>query len=579
MSFKESIPAPAQAVTFVGERQVTHRTANSLGEVSLVGQCLATPAEFEVAAEQALNTADMTPLQDLPGSHTAIMDRQAGCIVATDLAGQFRFCWQQDDKGVRLSLDGRHLGSTPSAGYLAASIICASEVTSGQTALDGVWRLEAGQTGRFTSRGVEAITDSTVFPDPTVTLADAAHSLREALTEAVVRRVELGKVMTSDFSGGFDSTTLALLAADALPTGIDAFVNYRAGLAVGDLHFAQRIADSHRNVRLHARLQDTATLPFASMATWSVAGTGPDPWTVSGASTNNYLAMLQGYGSQIHMSGDGGDGILSPPSSYMVDLARQGDYQQLRQVAQARGRLTNRDPAQIYDKALYDATRSVADDMLDLSGCLLDPEGLRDNTQPPRYTWMGIPEQHIYFLSAAARRLLSEQAERRAVEIAASADGNVANYMSLAEMRGGGEGQHYLQLHAQRYGLEVHSPYLDKRVIEACLQAPAYARALPGKFKYILQKAFSDVLPDALLSRTSKSAYDGEMYRGLRTSLNEITSLVTDNCRLADLGVIEPRRVLQELYTLDMGKQGMMAAIERVIAAEMWLRQLDGGIQ
>lgn len=571
MISNEHIPA----IDIAGEQSITHRLATDLGEVGLSGLCLASPDEFRTAADAVLRSGNIAQLHNLPGSFTAILQRQDECVISTDLAGQFPVRWQERPGRLRIDLAGQASGEAVDTIYLAASLLACPELAKGRTAFQGIYQLEGGQVAHVEDGRLVA-TDTVLAPDNTLGLADAADRLRESLTQAITRRIATGKTLTSDFSGGRDSTTLALLAATYLPTPMDAFVYYRSGLAVGDLYFAQQIAQDSANIRLHARRQFADTLPFANMLAFTQADIGPDPWTTWSAQTEDSLATLQFYGSEIHLAGDGGDELLTPSSKYIVDLAQRGDFEQLERVALARGRLLKQDPLQIYEKALFDAQRTPADDLQALAYRLRHAEDLRDYTQPSRYTWLSATEQHIRFLTGSMRRRLAELAQEKVAEGFEIPESGLANYTSLTDIRSAGFNQQYLRRRAQRYGIEPHVPYLDGSVIRACLEAPAFARAVPGRFKYILEPAFAGVLPRSLLQRNSVSSYDGEVYRGLRAALPQLVDLVNDNCHLAAYGIIEPGPVLDELDRLDMGDQGMLGGIQKIVAAEIWLRAHHG---
>lgn len=559
------------------EHTVTREIVNNLGAVSLVGQCLATEGELQTAVEIALRRGDLDQVCNLPGSYSTIMRRLVGeCIIAADPTHQCPVFWKADPEGIRLATDGRALGGEPNPAFLAASIICCSQVAPSQTALQDVYRVEAGRTAYFRQGHLVATQGPTMIPDSTITLDEAAHNLRHALTEAIERRVGFGKIVTSDFSGGFDSTTLALLAAEITEGGLDAFIQYQPGVMAGDLSFASRVAEESPSVRLHKQRQDNSMLPFSKLLS-TPSGDEPSVSATGIASIRALLLLAREHGSQLHLLGEGGDAILSPSLKYLADLVRIGRLDLVRERAQMRGRVGYADPDQFYQEALRDARRTLADDLVELARLLQNPVNLRSFKDPSRFTWLNIPEGCITFLTAPMRRLLSEQAEQQAATGSSiPAAEALSTYTALAGARNCGTGLRHLRAIAQPLGIELHAPYLDKRVIDACLQAPAHVRAVPGKFKYILQAAFKDILPATLLSRTSKSQYNAEMYKGLRTNWSGVVGLIEKDCRLAELGVIEPEAVLHELHRLDMAHTGLFAGIEGIISAEVWLRSLEG---
>jgi asparagine synthetase B (glutamine-hydrolysing) len=103
-----------------------------------------------------------------------------------------------------------------------------------------------------------------MYADPSKGLEVAAAGLSQTLSEAVWRRTDPERKVTADLSGGCDSSTIDILAAENLPY-LDAFMHYHPGIAVGDVPFARQIAAARPNIRLHLHSQSAEELPFAHM--------------------------------------------------------------------------------------------------------------------------------------------------------------------------------------------------------------------------------------------------------------------------------------------------------------------------
>lgn len=554
---------------------LTHRAAGELGEVMLLGHCLATQAEFELAANLALQNNDPQPLSNLAGNYSIVMDYGKEQVLATDPAGKFRFYYKSGPESIQIADSGRKLGDTPDEAYLGSYILSFTELVEGRTGLQGVQRLGGNQTARITRGQLTSLTETNTPSESYVSAEDAFDNLRQAIIEAIKRRAAPAYILTSDLSGGYDSTTLAYLAAGLLPGGIDTLTTYTPCLPAGDLYFARRVAETNPNIRLHIRREEPRTLPFTDMLRPTAMHDSPYPQITNGVWIEDYMAWIRNLGGNLHMTGAGGDDIFAS-SSHMTRLAQAGDLKGLREVAQAKGRLASTDPQQMYDKAMHDAAQTPADDLRSLARLLRQPENLRQYAQPSRYTWYRLPEEHIPLLAPPMRRHLSELAE----ELADSQTRDkISSLPRMAHLQPSGDSQYCLQQYSQAFGVNLHAPYLDRQVIEASLQT-SRVRSVPGIFKYPLQRALGDLLPDVLLSRNSKSAYDGMYYRGLRTNWDDIINLFTKNSRLAARGIIDPKQVIEALHVLDSGQQGTLSGVRQVVSAEVWLRlleQSDGG--
>lgn len=549
---------------------LTHHTAGELGRVMLLGHCLATQAEFESAANLALQNNDPAPLGNLAGNYSIVMDYGKEQVLATDPAGRFRFYYTSGPEGVQITDSGRKLGDTPDEAYLGSYILSFTELTPGRTGLQDVRRMEGNQTARITGGQVTSLAETNPPPESYVSAEDAFDNLRQAILEAVKRRTAAGYMVTSDLSGGYDSTTLAYLAADLLPGGIDALTTYTPCLPVGDLYYARRVAETNPNIRLHVRREEPHTLPFSDMLRPSAIHESPYPQITNGVWIEDYMAWIRSLGGTLHMTGGGGDDIFAS-SSHLTRLAQSGDLEGLREVAQAKGRLTSTDPQQIYDKAIHDAAQTPADDLRSLARLLRQPENLRHFSQPSRYVRYLLPEEHIPLLAPPMRRHLSELAEDLADS---QTRDKIVSLPRMAYLQPSGDSQYCLQQYSQAFGVNFHAPYLDRQVIEASRQT-SRIRSIPGIFKYPLQRALGDLLPDVLLSRNSKGAYGGMYYRGLRTNWNSVIDLFTKNCRLAEREIIDPKQVIEALHVLDSGQQGTLSGMRQVISAEVWLRLLE----
>lgn len=78
--------------------------------------------------------------------------------------------------------------------------------------------------------------------------------------------------------------------------------------------------------------------------------------------------------------------------------------------------------------------------------------------------------------------------------------------------------------------------------------------------------------PTGCCGAEQRGPYDGNAYAGLRRHATALRDLLTHS-ELAAEGWIDARAALTELDRLAAGVPGKLAALESLIAAELWLRQ------
>jgi asparagine synthase (glutamine-hydrolysing) len=122
-------------------------------------------------------------------------------------------------------------------------------------------------------------------------------------------------------------------------------------------------------------------------------------------------------------------------------------------------------------------------------------------------------------------------------------------------------------------GVPMASPFLDDRVIEACLAVRPSERVSPWRYKPLLTAAMRGVVPETCLRRTNKAAASMDAADGLRTHRGDLLALWEDS-RLAALGLVDGaalRRLAQRPASPGL-RDGILYT---TIAAEVWLRGLS----
>lgn len=487
------------------------------GTLVLGGLCGATSAQ--VATDVRVSVPDDITCR-WPGAYVAVHVEEHQVHVWTDLGALPVYVRTGEDGEVIWSTSARALASFDSVPRLnlgaVAGFIKGRPLEHSLFA--GVDRLPAGHRVLL-RRGVwsaKPVWSPRPSPVPT------AHRLRRALEDAVAVRVDRFVRPTCDFSGGLDSTSLALLAARRLAPAsrtITGTTLHPAGITRGgDLDYAKDAATAsgfdHAWIgmdRSHAPYRDLAALPPTDE---------PPVSAISVASFAAQMRWLAAHGSDVHMTGDGGDALLLTPPVYFAEMIKRHRLRALR-AASRFAQVRRKSMRQVLDRA-----RAVA----------------------PVHTGLRLPS--ITHQKVMSTLIDSARSARADVELAAS------------------------------LGVRLDNPFFDAQVIDTYLAMPLEEMPEPAQYKPLLVEAMSDVLPVSLQGRTTKATTTADHYEGLRRSLAQVSAMLDGH--LAAAGLIDVPTIRSRMRALAAGA-GDLGPIEPIIAAEAWWHAIkpvaweDGG--
>jgi asparagine synthase (glutamine-hydrolysing) len=400
-------------------------------------------------------------------------------------------------------------------------------------------------------------------PEPVAPLAEAAPTVAQTLVAAVEARTLAGGTISCDLSGGLDSTPICFLAARG-NSKVIAVTAVSTDSGHDDAPWAQRAAavlDGTEHLML-----DMQQLPLM-YADAGEGGAGADEphITIRDHASITYVArQLVERGSRLHLRGLGGDQVLQAPAAYLHTTA----WTHPRIAADhLRGRRAvscwplGASLRELADRRSYQQWLTATVD--DLSA----PPPARGM---PNLGWgpaLRLPPWATPQAADAARALLHEAAA--GAQPLAPTHGQHA---TLEHLRGVGYFTRHIAGIMARAGLPMAAPFLDDRVVEACLAVRLHERTTPWRFKPLIVEAMRDLMPAALLQRTTKGDFSVDWHAGLRQARAHLAAVLDDPV-LAQLGLVDIdalRKVCLGLYpyTLDP------VALDRTLACEAWLRTL-----
>ncbi|MFB8038409.1 albusnodin/ikarugamycin family macrolactam cyclase [Streptomyces sp. NPDC056004] len=407
---------------------------------------------------------------------------------------------------------------------------------------------------------------------PTPVPGPAHNRLCTALKGSVRLRVAGDPGLTCDLSGGLDSSSLALLSATARPEGgaLNAVTVHPAGQADGaDLTYARLAAAHHPRLAHHLLPLGAEHLPYTDITAVPVTDE-PSPSTLTRARLEGQLRWMRDrFGSRTHLTGDGGDSVLFVPAAHLADLLRHRLYRRATAEAAGWARLRHSPVLPLLREARALSRTSRDQALTSFATALEDgasPAGQGDVRWFPA---LPLPS----WATVDAVRMLSDAVH----QVAAAADPlpglDVAVRILVDEVREVARTAAADAQLAAASGIELHNPFLDPRVVDAVLRTDVRARPPVHAYKPVLTRAMADVLPKALVTRTTKGSFNADHYTGLRANLPELQHLADG--RLAALGLVDPPQLRAHLAQAAAGIPMSLAPLEQALAAEAWLRALD----
>jgi asparagine synthase (glutamine-hydrolysing) len=541
--------------------------------LALFGACAAPAGELVgVLTAIADGRQDAEALTGLGGSYHAVLDDGQALTVAGDLAG-LRPIFTAAVSGLQMFAStplglAHPVRSELDADFLAARLLApeAMELFEHSTAFTGIRRVPQDAMLRCAPEGMTLIKRRGLVVQAGY---DGGAALRDALTAAVAARV--GARVSTDLSGGLDSTALALIAA-ARPAKNLLAVTYIDPLACGDEDVAfARLAGTLLGGGTHVFVEGgTDSLPYTAIdAIDATVFDEPTQEVLLHARTRTRLAPAQG--RDVHLGGDGGDVVLTGPLTYLVDLARRHQYKTLVREAAGLARLRQRPASTVVRAALRSARSGYAEQLRECAD-LLDGSELFEHHRWRRpgieasLAWSRLSPAAAWSTRNTARRVGEQLRAAGMQEPQLDADA-----IALRAVRRHADATRQAQRLASTWGIALQAPFFDDQVVTACARVPVIERTTVAKAKPLLGAALAGIVPPQVLERRSKGDYSASEYAGLRAAGPQLRRLMAAP-RLADLGLIEPGRIQPVLEAAIAGEASPMGALGDVIAAELWLR-------
>ncbi|MFG2747473.1 albusnodin/ikarugamycin family macrolactam cyclase [Streptomyces xanthophaeus] len=556
----------------LGAAAVRTASTGNRARVFVIGLCGATEDHLRGLADRPV-PADVT--WRWPGAYAVIEERAKQVVVHTDPAAAFPLYAARWRTGWAWSTSARQLAALTGADIDVQRLVCAvlapsvPALAGARTFFDGVEQLAPGSRIELPRNGSRPRVTTMWCPDPEP--GGLAHrQLRRALTEGAALRAQADPALSSDVSGGLDSTTVAVLAARALDGGralSGVTIHPEGQLDGADLHYARlTVAASAGRIAHHLLPLGAEHLPYTAIT--SVPPTDePAPSTLTQARLlTQFRWMNRELGTRIHLTGDGGDSVLFQPPAQLADLVRAGQWQRAAREATGWARLRHTPVLPLLRGAAVTARTDRQDALADLAQHYAGrSHRIQHRGSVAWFSLLPVPNWADPGALGHVARAAGQAAER--TDPLHGLD--VSTRTLVDEIREVARTAVPDAELAATCGIDLHNPFLDPSVMDAVLRNPLDRRPPIHAYKPLLVRAVGDLLPPAVAARTTKGAFEADHYTGMRTNLDGLQALAGGH--LAALGLLEPASFRRHLRHAAAGVPMPLATIEEALMVEAWL--------
>ncbi|SFX38691.1 albusnodin/ikarugamycin family macrolactam cyclase [Streptomyces atratus] len=562
--------APTSSAWRLGTTPVRTLTADGgARRVHLLGWCGATDAHMSALVNRPVPT-DVA--WRWPGNYAVVEENSDNVVLHTDPVSAFPLYCVPWRSGWAWSTSARLLaalaGSGPDAQRLACAVLTPSvpALAAGRSFFTNVEQVAPGCRTELPRIGTAPRRINLWRPDPEVSRLAHRH-LRHTLAGSVTLRTEADPRLSSDLSGGLDSTSVAVLAADSLPAPhrLNAVTIHPEGNHGGaDLRYARLTAASNGRIVHHLLPMNARHLPYTFIT--SVPPTDePAPSTLTQARLRGQFRWMRDHlGTRTHLTGDGGDSVLFQPAAHLADLIRHRHLGRAASEAFGWARLRRTPVTSLLRDAVAMARTGRHAALTGLAGHLVG-QNIGNRSGGHWFPLLPLPD----WAEPAAVRCVVDAFREAATHPDPLAGLDASVRIAMDEIREVARTAVADAELAASCGVDLHNPFLDPTVVNAVLTNPLERRPAVHAYKPLLVRAVGDLLPPEVAARTTKGGFDADHYAGMRANLDDL-AVLTDG-HLVGLGLIEPRRLRSQLRRAAAGIPMSLATFEQALTAEAWL--------
>jgi asparagine synthase (glutamine-hydrolysing) len=561
--------------------------------LAIVGTCLERYESLVELFQNAVKKHDYSRLMRLPGNYNLIVQDEADTYVFADVAGLkpvfytvYDSCIVYSSSGVALQ---QLINSQVDLSWLATYLVFLTRppLEQNRSPFCNVHSVSPGHYLKISS-GKPTCKRYWYEPQEYSSFSEAAEQLREQLLTAVEGRMRLYGNVTSDLSGGFDSTSLALIAAKSLTTQEQKLhtITFKTIGAIQseDVKWAEHAISLYPNIAAVMLEEHELPMEYSNFAEYSnlesIHLTDVPNTAISSIGKLIYaMEIMKSKGSKLHMNGEGGDAVLSTPDSYLIDLLKRGRIGIFLQHLSGLSRLTCFSPLALMSSGVKLSFTSYRQWLLQQAKKLRtewvsNQELMYGDSISDIMTWDFVPHPAIWYTEKFVNLVLAEI--QRWTTVARPFAGSPWRNEYMAELHLTGLCTRILQQVAEASDVNLEFPYLDSLVIDACLSAKPEDRKNLFAYKPLLSKALDRDLPKSIFTRNTKNDYTVDESTGFQQNLGVIKELFQTSL-LADMGLIDIRKFRAAIEQFGMVLNNDRSLLNTTMGVELWLRRVMNG--
>jgi asparagine synthase (glutamine-hydrolysing) len=495
---------------------------------------------------------DVRALRKLCGPFVLVIwDRVAGRVVAArDPLGVAPLYYQLGPDSICLSdtLDGfgdrGRLDKEFIADFLTRGGACADRTiwTSVQPVLPGTtvaWSCGRASVSRFwTAETVPALSS--------IDLPEAALRFKELLTRSVASNLDSPGATWAHLSGGIDSSSVSCIAATvgqgSTACGLGGTITFTDSLGNGDeSDFSDAVVSAFglRNEKIADYWpwrSDGAPPPQIDQPTRDYPYYARERFTT---------ALIRRSGGTAVLSGVGPDQFLTRSDPRIGALLASG---RVRQAATILSGLAAAKRKSFFKTAINELVLPA------LPMPVQRWSALRTRPFPP---WLTQRADRKYGLRRRMGEFVAGRS-RQAGEHAQRVDRSI-QWMAAT-----------LPAWHSQYGVDIRHPFLHLPLVEFCIQLPGSVRPYDSVSKLVLREAMRGLLPETVRCRFTKGIIAPRICWAFHREEPRLRRLLKSSI-LADLGFVEPKKVLAAIEASARGTLGDELYLYCALSLETWL--------
>ena len=543
---------------------------------AIFGRCLATKSEISQTFRCAIREKDYSKITCLSGNYNVIVQNGETTKIFTDVAGLKPVFYTVCESFVAfssLSIALQQLIETDiDPSWLGANLICDGMTELSQSS-SPFKKIKAVPPGHYIEVTSSKITCKQYWHVPCENgdISATSIQLREQLVNAVNRRVKQYGRVTSDLSGGFDSTTLSLLTAKSMAANGSKLHTLTSGskssINSEDLEIARYAASFYPNIK--SLIQKCHDFPSPENSLKEIYfSDAPDESIMF---RKNFLQGMDIIGetrTQLHLNGHGADSLFILSLSSLPDLLK---FRQLNNFIRYSYEYSRRgcfSPLNLIKSAINLRFTSYSDWLIQQIEKLKPKQ-----TSLSIYDmgWSISPSPASWYTSEMIN-LVSQRIQQYARDAKPFAE-RPGQHNRVVQIHYIARRCRLLQQIAQERGVNLDFPYLDTEIINTSLHTRTDQMLTPFVKKPLLVKALYRDIPKRIFNRPATGDFTYDYLGILQQSKTQIRELF-HNSLLADMGLVNLPEFFSGLDKLSVGVVETIRPFNNTIAAEVWLRNL-----